>query len=133
MHLGWREKGKEQGQEGASGTCLVAVSMHLSHWPCSTYRSKAATTSTPTSCGSEENTKFRDKDDDTGGTGGSGEGPCWLQPVWSLCLSHRVHFALVLEELLIVLVHVVLIPVEMDWCLTARFLPLWVYPPHLRK
>lgn len=43
-----------------SSTCLVAVSMHLSHWPCSTYRSRAATTSTPTSYGSDEKTGSRD-------------------------------------------------------------------------
>lgn len=42
--------------EGDSSTCLVAVSMHLSQWPCSTYRSKAATTSTPTSYGSSAKT-----------------------------------------------------------------------------
>lgn len=45
---------KNYGWEEDSSTCLVAVSMHLSHWPCSTYRSKAATTSTPTSYGSVE-------------------------------------------------------------------------------
>lgn len=31
-------------------TCLDAVSMHFSHWPLSAYMSRAAITSTPTSC-----------------------------------------------------------------------------------
>ena len=44
-----------------SSTCLVAVSTHLSHWPCSTYRSKAAATSTPTSYGSVEKTELHEE------------------------------------------------------------------------
>lgn len=31
----------------------------------------------------------------------------------TLCQSHRVHFALVLEELFIMLVHIVFVPVKM--------------------
>lgn len=31
----------------------------------------------------------------------------------ALCMSHRVHFALVLEKLFIILVHIVFIPVKM--------------------
>lgn len=92
-------------EEGTS-TCLVAVSMHLSHWPCSTYRSKAATTSTPTSYGPVKKTELHE--------GRRGKESLSLPVLASCCLcqSHRVHFALALEELFITLVHIVFIPVK---------------------